>query len=152
MTGITFFQMDDDVDSGPTAYQEEETIRPDDTIATLYARIEQRGLELLECSLPLIASGKLPLQVQPNSVLRIIPDGTLEDSQIDWRHDYAVIHRWIRAQTRPYPGAFTHSKDGRLTIWACRPVAERPMNSTLGLFLRQIVVNWGSAVAWAYCK
>ena len=29
----------------------------------------------------------------------------------------------MRAQTRPYPGAFTYLDDERLTIWRARPVA-----------------------------
>jgi len=40
-TGITLFQMDDGVDSGPIADQSKEPIHPTDTIATLYPRIER---------------------------------------------------------------------------------------------------------------
>ena len=43
-TGITPFQMDDGVDSGPIAGQIQEPIKTGDTIATLYARIEQSGV------------------------------------------------------------------------------------------------------------
>jgi methionyl-tRNA formyltransferase len=56
-TGITLFKMDDGIDSGPVAAQAEEIIRDDDTIATLYGRIEERGLELLRVALPELAHG-----------------------------------------------------------------------------------------------
>jgi len=39
-TGITLFQMGDGVDSGPIVGQAEEPILDNDTIETLYARIE----------------------------------------------------------------------------------------------------------------
>ena len=42
-TGITLFQMDSGVDTGPIIGQLEEKIREDDTIATLYDRIEDKN-------------------------------------------------------------------------------------------------------------
>lgn len=51
-TGIALFQVDEGVDSGPIAGQKAEPIHLDDTIATVYARIEERGLELLHEALP----------------------------------------------------------------------------------------------------
>lgn len=135
-TGITLFQMDDGVDSGPIAAQAEEPIRSDDTIATLYARIEERGLELLDRTLPRLASRDLDLHPQPKSGRRVMPQRSPEDGRIDWSCDAAFIDRWIRAQTRPYPGAFTDSALGRLTIWASRPLAERPSIAVPGLVFR----------------
>jgi len=116
-TGITLFQMDDGVDSGPVAAQVEEPIQPDDTIATLYSRIEERGLELLDHALPLLASGTLQLQPQPESGRRVMPQRSPEDGRIDWTRDASFIDRWIRAQTRPYPGAFTELLGQRLIVW-----------------------------------
>lgn len=135
-TGITLFKMDDGIDSGPIAAQVEEPIRSDDTIATLYARIEERGIELLDCALPLLASGTLRLRSQPESGRRVMPQRSPDDGRIDWSRDAEFIDRWIRAQTRPYPGAFTDSAFGRLTIWAGRPLAERPSNAVPGLVFR----------------
>jgi methionyl-tRNA formyltransferase len=135
-TGITLFQMDDGVDSGPIAAQAEEPIRSDDTIATLYARIEERGLELLDVTLPRLVSRDLVFHPQPNSGRRVLPQRSPEDGRIDWSCDAAFIDRWIRAQTRPYPGAFTDSPFGRLTIWASRPLTQRPSNALPGLVFR----------------
>lgn len=121
-TGITLFQMDDGVDSGPIAAQAQETIRPDDTIATLYARIEARGIELLRQTLPALSRGTLTLTVQDETRRRIFPQRGPEDGRIDWTQDAASIDRFIRAQTRPYPGAFTTLKNTPLTIWAAKPL------------------------------
>jgi methionyl-tRNA formyltransferase len=63
-TGITLFQMDDGVDTGPIVRQVEEAIDDRDTIATLYARIEEQGLVLLRDALPRLATGTAVLQAQ----------------------------------------------------------------------------------------
>lgn len=111
-TGITCFQMDDGVDSGPIAGQREVSIYPDDTIATLYARIEQQGLQLLYKVLPAMAAGTLNLCAQGESKRRVMPQRSLEDRCIDWNQDAEAIIRFNRAQTKPYPGAFT-TLDGK---------------------------------------
>jgi methionyl-tRNA formyltransferase len=116
-TGITLFQMDDGVDSGPIAGQKEEVILPSDTIATLYARIEERGLELLRETIPKLANGTLELRVQKESVRRVFPQRGPEDGWVDWNQDAITIERFIRAQTRPYPGAFTSLNGKPLHLW-----------------------------------
>lgn len=117
-TGITLFQMNDGVDSGPIAGQREEPIHPDDTIATLYARIEQQGLILIREALPQIASGSLRLVPQDEKKRRLVQQRSPADGQIDWTQGARAIERFIRAQTRPYPGAFTTLEGKPLHIWA----------------------------------
>lgn len=116
-TGITMFQMDDGVDSGPIAGQKSETILPTDTIATLYARIEERGLELLRETLPRYMRGTLELVEQDESRRRTLPQRSPEDGLIHWGWDCARIDRFIRAQTRPYPGAFSMLDGEPIHFW-----------------------------------
>lgn len=123
-TGITLFQMSDGVDSGPIAAQAEEPIYDDDTIATLYARIEERGVELLRATLPKMASGNLILRQQDESRRRLVPQRSPEDGCIDWGQDAAAIDRFIRAQTRPYPGAFSTLNGKPITIWSAQPESQ----------------------------
>ena len=117
-TGITLFEMDDGVDSGPIAAQAEEIIRYDDTIATLYGRIEERGLELLRETIPQLERGIIRLRPQDETKRRIMPQRTPEDGLIDWNWGCNRVDRFIRAQTKPYPGAYTTLNGRRLTIWA----------------------------------
>lgn len=98
-TGITLFQMDDGVDSGPIADQSKEPIHSTDTIATLYPRIEERGLELLRHALPALAAGTLTLRPQDENKRRIMPQRAPEDGRIDWAQDAIAIDRFVRAQT-----------------------------------------------------
>ncbi len=117
-TGITFFQMDDGVDSGPIVGQAEESILDSDTIETLYARIEERGLELLQGELPKLATRTARLQVQDESKRRIFPQRSPADGRINWLWDAQRIRNFVRAQTTPYPGAFTFFGSRKLSVWS----------------------------------
>ena len=116
-TGITLFKMDSGVDSGPIVGQMEEPIKPDDTISTLYGRIEDRGLELLEQYIPELAAGTSRLKPQDESKSRVFSQRSPEDGEIDWSLDIGKIKNFIRAQTKPYPGAYTIIGGKKIIIW-----------------------------------
>jgi len=116
-TGITLFQMDQGVDSGPVIGQTEVPILFEDTIATLYAKIEDAGLKLLLENLPEIENGTAVYTTQDESRRRIMPQRSPEDGVIDWSWTAERVYNFIRAQTRPYPGAFTWLGDNKLTLW-----------------------------------
>ena len=40
------------------------------------------------------------------------------DGEIDWKKPAAEIYNFIRAQSTPYPGAFTYYGGEKMTIWA----------------------------------
>lgn len=48
-----------------------------------------------------------------------------EDGAIDWDQPTEWLHAFVRALTRPYPGAFTYLDDKRLEIWAAQPFDDR---------------------------
>ncbi len=135
-TGITLFQMDDGVDSGPIVEQAEEDIHPSDTIATLYFRIEERGLELLARALPSIAGGSVTLRQQPLQGRRVMPQRSPEDGRIDWNWDPARIDRFIRAQTLPYPGAFGILDAEPIHFWQAKVESRPYTQAESGLVIR----------------
>ena len=114
---MTLFLLDDGVDSGPILGQQEVSILLEDTIATLVSRVEEAGVELLRKHLPLIASGEAVYTSQDESKRRIMPQRGPEDGLIDWNWPARRIYDFIRAQTMPYPGAFTHVETQKVTIW-----------------------------------
>lgn len=117
-TGITLFQMDDGVDSGPIVSQAEVSIRNDDTIASIYSRIEDHGLELLRQALPAMANGTLSLYQQDESKRRTFLQRSPDDGLINWGQNARLIDCFIRAQTRPYPGAFSRFNGDIIKIWS----------------------------------
>lgn len=84
-TGITFFQFGDGVDSGPVLGQVETEIHDDDTIATLYTRIEELRLALITEHTPARAVGAAVLTPQDESKRYILPQRGPKDGLIDWR-------------------------------------------------------------------
>lgn len=116
-TGLTFFMFDEGVDSGDIIGQEKTEITPDDTIKTLYDKIELLGVELLKKHLPKLADGSVKLVKQDESKRRVFPQRKPEDGLIDWTWDNKRIKNFIRAQTKPYPGAFTYIEGKKVIIW-----------------------------------
>jgi methionyl-tRNA formyltransferase len=118
-TGISFFQFADGVDNGPLVGQEETVISYEDTIKTLYARIEDLGLKLLKDHVPKLADGSAEFTVQNENHRRLYPQRSPEDGVIDWSWPAKQVYDFVRAQTKPYPGAFTVWNDRKVTIWSC---------------------------------
>jgi methionyl-tRNA formyltransferase len=119
-TGITLFQLADGVDNGPVVGQLEVEINSDDTIASLYERVEALGLRLLAHYFPRIAAGSAVFLAQDESRRRIMPQRSPGDGQIDWNWPASRIRNFVRAQTHPYPGAFTCLRGSLVKIWAAR--------------------------------
>ncbi|MGI9436193.1 MAG: methionyl-tRNA formyltransferase [Geminicoccaceae bacterium] len=58
------------------------------------------------------------------------PKRTPDDGAIDWRWPVTRIVDWVRAQTRPYPGAFCTYRSEHYHVWRCQPFGlppERPL-------------------------
>lgn len=124
-TGITMFEFDEGVDSGRILGQKRTSIHDDDTIKTVYARIEDLGLDLLSDVLPKIANGSASFTTQDASKRRLVPQRKPEDGLIDWNQDAATIYNFVRAQTKPYPGAFFMNDGKKITVWACECVRDK---------------------------
>lgn len=121
-TGITLFKINDGVDSGPIIGQSEEIIFDDDTILTLYGRIEEKGISLLKACIPKLASGESHLIFQDESKRRTFPQRSPQDGLINFNWSSHKIYNFIRAQTKPYPGAFLINKNSnqKITVWSSR--------------------------------
>jgi len=116
-TGITLFKLNEGVDSGEIVGQKHTEIFWEDTIATLYQRIESLGVGLLLERLPHLIDGTAKLTSQDERKRRVYPQRGPEDGQINWDHSAEQIYNFIRAQTKPYPGAFSMHENHKIIIW-----------------------------------
>jgi methionyl-tRNA formyltransferase len=121
-TGVTLFEIADDVDSGDMVAQKRVPIAPDDTIADVLEAVTRAYLAVLEDNLFPLLDGSAPRTPQDHTLATFTCKRTLDDNKIDWTQSTAVIYNLIRAVTMPYPGAFTTLGGQKLTIWAARPV------------------------------
>ncbi len=123
-TGVTMFEMDDGVDSGDIVAQRATNIQEMDDIGSLYSKIEKIGVPMLCEGVLSIASGKAIFQKQDESLRRVFPQRSPDDGLIDDKRESREIIRFIRAQTKPYPGAFVLLNGKKLIVWKAEKVPQ----------------------------
>jgi methionyl-tRNA formyltransferase len=117
-TGVTLFYFEGGVDTGDIIAQKEVSIADDDTIKSLYEKATQSALELVRDYVPLIGRGTAPRIPQDHEAATQFPQRKPEDGLIDWRRQTGrQVYDWVRAQTQPYPGAFTYLNGEKLIVW-----------------------------------
>jgi methionyl-tRNA formyltransferase len=122
-TGVSLFEITDPTaDSGPIVGQTAVPIGPDETATTLYESLAEAHLELIRTFVPRILAGTAPRTPQDLTRASSWPKRTPSDGIIDWETRAPYLYDWVRAQTRPYPGAFTWLDDARVVIWSAIPV------------------------------
>jgi methionyl-tRNA formyltransferase len=122
-TGVTLFEIvDGTADSGPIVGQVEVPLSRDETATTLYERITEAHVELVREVVPQLLDGSAPRVEQDTRRASAWPKRTPPDGIIDWDTRAAYLYDWVRAQTRPYPGAFTYLGDEKVVVWRARPV------------------------------
>lgn len=122
ITAGSLFWMEEGTDDGDILAQSYFHLAPDETAAELYDKHMVALRQMLDESLPILAAGREPRQKQDERYATWAAKRTPRDGLIDWRDDARTIDRLVRAVGRPYPGAFTHAGQGKLTIWKSEPV------------------------------
>ena len=122
-TGVTLFEiLDASPDSGAIVGQVTLDIAPDETATTLFARIAEAHVALTRELVPQLVARTAPRIPQDPSRASSWPRRTPADGIIDWETRAPYLYDWVRAQTRPYPGAFSFLGDEKVIVWAARPV------------------------------
>jgi methionyl-tRNA formyltransferase len=120
VTGNTMIVLEPEADTGDIVAQRRIEITDEDDCRTIYQKVGQTEVEMLEEVLPLIQVGILPRRKQDESQATVMPKRRPEDGRIDWRRSTRDIYNWIRALAQPYPGAFSVLNDQSVWIWAAR--------------------------------
>ena len=116
-TGVSFFYLEDGVDNGDIIGQVKFPIKDEDDCSTIYAKATRAAISLLRDFLPQLKAGTAPRIPQDESQATYYPQRKPEDGLIDWSWSAKRIRDFIRAQTRPYPGAFMYIQGKKITIW-----------------------------------
>lgn len=118
VTGNTMMYLDAGTDTGDIIDQQVVQVTPDDTCATVYARVGEAGAEMLRRHLPALLDGTASRRPQGPGDGPPLPKRTPEMGITDWNRPARSVHDWIRALTAPYPGAFTVIAGRKLMLWA----------------------------------
>lgn len=122
-TGVTLFEiLDATADSGSIVGQIVVDISADETATTLYERIAAAHVELVRDCVPQLIAGTAPRIAQDPTRASTWSRRAPADGIIDWETRAPYLYDWVRAQTRPYPGAFTYLGDEKVVVWRARPV------------------------------
>lgn len=117
--GISLFYFTDKLDAGDIIAQRSFPIRFCDSIADVYERMENTAIDMLQSELPKLAYGTASRTIQDETspFVSMWPNRVPNDGLIDWNQSALDIYNFIRAQSRPYPGAFTYFKGNKIYIW-----------------------------------
>ncbi len=118
-TGVTLFQLDEGVDTGPIVAQERIEIHEDETATTLYSRVAGTHRTLMRRAWTGLVDGTLEPQPQTGNAT-VWVGRTPADGLIDKAMSVQQVERLVRATTRPYPGAFVDAGDSIVRVWAGR--------------------------------
>ncbi|MFF9774434.1 methionyl-tRNA formyltransferase [Streptomyces sp. NPDC013978] len=135
--GVTAHRMDAELDMGDVLLQRSVRVGPQDTATDLFHRTVDLIGPLVTESLDLIASGEAVWTPQDRSRASFFHKRSPEDSRIDWTWPAEDLERFVRAQSDPYPNAFTHHRGQRLRIVSAA-VSEGRYGGTPGrIFIRE---------------
>lgn len=137
-TGITIFQMDEGMDTGPMLRQEMLAIEPNATAESLTLALAELGGRLLG---ELLADfernpATVPALPQPSTGITYTRLVQKEDGRILWNRPADQLDRWVRAVT-PWPGAFGFLRGQRVRIHRARPLHLLESSAPAGTCLRQ---------------
>ncbi|MFE5995920.1 methionyl-tRNA formyltransferase [Streptomyces sp. NPDC056454] len=114
--GVTAHLMDEELDAGDIVVQRSVTVGPTDTATDLFHRTVDLIAPVTTEALGLIASGQTEFTPQDRSKASFFHKRAEEDIRIDWSWPAEDLERLIRAQSAPYPSAFTFHKGQRLEV------------------------------------
>jgi methionyl-tRNA formyltransferase len=106
VSGVTAHIIDIECDSGPIVLQNSVDISELDTGADILTKYENIYPEMIFQVLAKYNRNDLQLRVQDNSKATYYGKRTPEDGNINWNWQKERIRNWVRAQAKPYPGAF----------------------------------------------
>jgi methionyl-tRNA formyltransferase len=126
-TGVTFFKMDEGVDTGEILDQYEIPMSCVEIATTLYNKVNEAHVELIKQIWPKLVEGNIIGVKQDESLASYWEGRTPLDGELFHSMTLNEVDRLVRATTHPYPGAFIMiDKSTKLIIWSG---SKRPIQS-----------------------
>lgn len=135
--GVTAHRMDGELDMGDVLLQRSVTVDPADTATDLFRKTVDLIGPIVTDALEQISSGTAVWTEQDRSKASFFHKRSVEDSRIDWSWPAEDLERFVRAQSDPYPNAFTHHRGRRIRVVSAA-VSEGRYGGTPGrIFIRE---------------
>lgn len=118
-TGNSLIWLDEGVDAGDLIDQMAIPVTQYDTCASLYQKVAETNRAMILGVLPKILAGERPGKPQSHNGTSVLPGRKPEDGLLHWSLNSQEVYDFVRALTRPYPGAFSWLDGQRWLIWQC---------------------------------
>lgn len=120
--GLSLFRFGRGIDDGPIWVQAQISVGPEDYIADVLAKVEDTAADMVRRNLRSFLESNIDWsQPQDPKGASYCGQRIPSDGKIDWRWPAPQIYDFIRAQSDPYPGAYTALGAERLIIWRAKP-------------------------------
>lgn len=117
--GVSFFQLTAGMDEGDLVDQKFFHLDRSENVSDALTKANALAQTMITTFLDELSFKNINLRKQPSVPASYCGLRIPDDGLIDWGKTAASIYDHIRAQSRPYPGAFTYLPDGRkLTVWS----------------------------------
>jgi len=117
---FSVFTLTDGMDEGELWAQGSVAIRPEDYIGDVLARLTITALDTLSELYPAILKGTAQPRPQATTGATYCAARLPDDGEIDFSQPAKTCYNFIRAQSHPYPGAFTRFGSERLVVWRAK--------------------------------
>lgn len=114
--GITAHLIDEGCDTGPIIIQQEVEIMEDDTGQNILEKYKYLYPVLVKEVLSKVERNNIELTIQDETKATFFGKRTPSDGMIDWSWQTTRINNWVRAQSHPYPGAFTFYEGEKIIV------------------------------------
>lgn len=118
-TAVNIFLLEDRVDSGDILDREWVSIEYHDDICSLFDKCVTAFHTVLDRVIPKLESGSFTAAKQDEAQATYACARSPEDGMIDWNWSSRRIYDFVRAQTYPYPGAYSLWQGKKLIVWSC---------------------------------
>ena len=114
-TGISIFQMEPGLDTGPVLASERLSIAPRMSAPELHDALAALAATTIVPTVDAIAEGRAVAEPQPAAGVTYAPRLERDSGRLDWRRPAVQLERQIRALT-PWPGCWTSYRGERLRV------------------------------------
>jgi len=114
--GITAHLIDEGCDTGPIIIQQEVEITGDETGQNILEKYKYLYPALVKEVLNKVEHNNIEFTIQDETKATFFDKRTPSDGMIDWSWQTIRINNWVRAQSHPYPGAFTFYEGEKIII------------------------------------
>ena len=118
-TGNSLIELLPGVDTGDILGQQTFEISNFDSCKTLYEKVARSNAEMVVQFCDSYLSENIKTRKQTNLNAPILPRRKPEHGEINWEQSSESVYNFIRALTRPYPGAFFYKNGDKCIVWNC---------------------------------